>query len=103
VIIVLVRRRGRIVRQYLEDEVALGNLTPAELELVCRPFGLLAARRMHGALGVAFVRAAARLALSKWHSVRAQKQSKHTVSMDFVVPLRQQLRDLRAELYARGR
>ena len=103
VILALVRRRGRILRAHLEDEVAIGNLTPTELELVCRPFGLVEARRLHGPLGVAFVRASARLALSKWHSVRAARQSKHTVSMDFVVPLRDELRALRAQLPATRR
>jgi hypothetical protein len=47
-----------------------------------------------------FVRAAARLALSKWHSVRAMKSSKHTVSAAFVVPLRQRLTALRQQIYA---
>ena len=96
-IVMLVRKRGRIIRQYLEDEVALGNLSAAERELVCDPFGVFKARMRHGLLGANFVRAAARLALSKWHATRAHNQQKYTVSMDFIVPLRKQLADIREE------
>lgn len=101
-IIVLVRRRGRIIREYLQDEVALRNLTQHEVELVASAFGLFKARMRYGRLGADFVRAAARLALSKWHTVRAQKSKMHTYSMDFIVPLRQRLAALRAELHRRG-
>ncbi len=96
IVIVLVRRRGRIIRDHLQDEVALGNLSQAEVALVGSAFGVSRARRLHGDLGVRFVRAAARLALSKWHATRAHQQSKHTVSMDFILPLRNQLKELRA-------
>ncbi len=102
VVLSLVRRRGQIIRRFLEDEVALGNLTAAEVELVASAFGLRRARRLHGALGVDFVRAAARLALSKWHSVRAESQGRQTVSMDFIVPLRQRLAELRGRLRQRA-
>jgi hypothetical protein len=101
-IVVLVRRRGRIIREYLQDEVALRNLTQHEVELVASAFGLFKARMRYGRLGADFVRAAARLALSKWHTVRAQKSMMHTYSMDFIVPLRKRLAELRAELHRRG-
>ncbi|MFO0696410.1 MAG: PrsW family intramembrane metalloprotease [Polyangiales bacterium] len=101
IVISLVRRRGRIIRQYLEDEVALRRLTPAEVDLVCSAFGLLRARMRYGTAGAEFVRTCARLALSKWHSVRAQNQSQYTVSMDFVVPLRQRIAELRTQIGAR--
>ncbi len=98
-VIFLVIRRGRIIREYLSDEVALGNLTAGEVELVCSVFGLLQARSRHGKTGVLFVRAAARLALSKWHTVRAQDTQNSTVSMGFIVPLRQRLAELRAQMH----
>lgn len=97
-VIVLVRRRGRIIRAHLEDEVALGNLTREEVELVCSAFGLAKARLRYGKPGARFVRAAARLALSKWHTTRAHRESRHTFSMEFIVPLREELRALRHAL-----
>ena len=99
-IIVLVRRRGRIIRQFLEDEVALGNVTAQEVDLVCSAFGLMQARMRHGRRGADFVRAAARLALSKWHSSRAHRSQTSTVSWEFIVPLRNQIRQLRADMLA---
>jgi RsiW-degrading membrane proteinase PrsW (M82 family) len=103
IVVLLVRRRGRIIRSFLEDEVALRTLSSEEVELVCSAFGLVRARLRYGPKGVSFVRAAARLALSKWHSVRARNQRMRTVSMDFIVPLRQQIASLRAELAAARR
>ncbi|NOY93012.1 MAG: PrsW family intramembrane metalloprotease [Deltaproteobacteria bacterium] len=102
-VIFLVRRRGRIIREYLADEVALGNLTTDEVDLVCSAFGLLQARSRYGKTGVLFVRAAARLALSKWHTVRAQDTQNSTVSMGFIVPLRQRLAELRAQMQSGAR
>jgi len=100
-VIALVVRRGRIIRQFLEDEVHIGTLTRDELRLVGSAFGLSTARSRYGQPGVDFVRTAARLALSKWHSIRAMKSSKHTVSAAFVVPLRQRLMALRQQIQAR--
>ncbi len=99
IIVLLVRRRGRLIRSFLLDEIALGNLSRSEVDLVCEPFGLLKARRRFGRVGTDFVRATARLALSKWHSQRAHRQQMRTVSMDFVVPLRNRIRELRHELH----
>lgn len=94
-VIVLVRRRGRIIRQYLLDEVALGTIDAQELELVCSPFGAFRARMRFGGRGAEFVRAAARLGLSKWHVSRAMDRSAKTVSLDFIVPLRERIAELR--------
>jgi RsiW-degrading membrane proteinase PrsW (M82 family) len=103
-VLVLVVRKGRVIRDYLKDEVLIGNLTQEELELVCSPVGRLKARfSWRGATGVRFIRAAARLALSKWHTVRAMKGQKKTISADFIVPLRQELAELRREMNARVR
>lgn len=98
IVIVLVRRRGRIIRDHLQDEIAIGTMTREEVELVGSAFGLMRARMRWGSNGVAFVRAAARLALSKWHTGRAHRQRMVTVSMDFIVPLRQQIAELRPSL-----
>lgn len=97
-VIGLVMRRGRIIRRFLEDEVALRNLGPQEVDLICSAFGLLTARIRYGTKGAEFVRAAARLALSKWHSTRAANQNMRTVSMDFIVPLRHRMSRLRQEI-----
>ncbi|MCC6872720.1 MAG: PrsW family intramembrane metalloprotease [Sandaracinaceae bacterium] len=93
---VLVRRRGNIIRAHLVDEVALGHLSREELELVVSAFGGLVAYFRKGSEGTEFVRAVARLALSKWHSARAMKGNTKTISMDFIAPLRRKIRDLRA-------
>jgi RsiW-degrading membrane proteinase PrsW (M82 family) len=96
-VLYLVRRRGKIIRDHLVDEVALGHLTQAELDVVASAFGGLTAYFRKGKKGVEFVRAVARLALSKWHTARAMKTSTRTVSMDFIQPLRRRVRELRAQ------
>jgi protease PrsW len=98
VIVYLVWRFGRIIRENLVDEVAIGTIDARELDLVCSAFGVLRARMRHGKKGEEFVRAAARLALSKWHSVRAMKGRQYTVSMDFIGPLRRRIAELKASL-----
>ena len=103
IVIVLVLRKGRVIRDNLRDEVLIGNMSQEELDLVCSPVGRLKARfSWRGATGVQFIRAAARLALSKWHTARAMKGQKHTISADFIVPLRQELAKLRQEMNARA-
>jgi RsiW-degrading membrane proteinase PrsW (M82 family) len=97
-VVLLVARRGRILGRYLADEVALGNLTAEELALVTSATGLWRARWRHGAAGVALLRAAARLGLTKWHASRAAQTGRQTVSMDFVGPLRSRLQALRTNL-----
>jgi len=97
ILIALVVRKGRIIRAHLQDEVLLGNLTREELALVCSPFGgLRASVGWGGAAGRRFVRAATRLALCKWHAGRAMQGRHRTVSTDWIVPLRQELFELRA-------
>jgi RsiW-degrading membrane proteinase PrsW (M82 family) len=99
ILIWLVARKGRIIRAHLQDEVLLGNLTREELALVCSPFGgLRATFRWGGAAGRRFVRAAARLGLCKWHAGRAMQGRARTVSADWIVPLRQELFELRSDV-----
>jgi RsiW-degrading membrane proteinase PrsW (M82 family) len=99
ILIFLVRREGQIIRKNLQDEVLLGNMSKEELELVCSPVGRLKALMGRGG-GKAkrFVDAASRLGLSKWHAGRAMQGQKRTISADFIVPLRQELARLRAEI-----
>jgi RsiW-degrading membrane proteinase PrsW (M82 family) len=95
----LALRRGRIIRENLQDEVLLGNLSAWELDLVCSPFGRFRAGRMkNGEVAAEFVAAAARLGLSKWHAARAYEGRTATVSYEFIGPLRQRLQALRAQL-----
>ncbi|MEO8182108.1 MAG: PrsW family glutamic-type intramembrane protease [Deltaproteobacteria bacterium] len=96
--VVLVVRRSRIIRHFLEDEIHMGNLSRADVRRVCQPFGLFQARLEQGPAGVEFLRAAARLALSKWHFARAAKAKKLTLSADFIAPLRQQLAAYRKQV-----
>ena len=66
--------------------------------------GLFAVRLLAGHVGVGrqrgrrFVRTATRLGLSKWHAGRAMAGHQRTVSTDWIVPLRQELFALRAEM-----
>jgi RsiW-degrading membrane proteinase PrsW (M82 family) len=95
----LVSRKGRIIRQHLEDEVLMGTMTVQEVDLVCSPFASWKATfSWGGAPARKFVAAAARLALSKWHTGRAARSRSATVSADFVIPLRQELGQLRAQM-----
>ena len=95
----LVKRKGRIIRDHLRDEVLMGNLTPWELELITSPVGRIKATFSYGgAAGRKFVDASARLALSKWHTGRATQGRKLTVSADMILPLRQDLHRLRGEV-----
>ncbi len=98
-VIWLVRRKGRIIHDHLKDEVLMGNMTPWELALVTSPVARMKASFNYGgAAGRRFVDAAARLALSKWHTGRATQGRKLTISADMIFPLRQELHKLRAEV-----
>jgi len=102
IIVALVVRKGRTIRRHLRDEVLLGNLSQDELELICSPVGRLKCTfSWRGSAGREFIRSGARLALSKWHTARAMKGQKMTISADFIVPMRQELKRLRGELIAR--
>jgi hypothetical protein len=97
--IVLVVREGRVIRKHLLDEVALGTITQQEMELVTSPIGRLRALFTKGGFkGRRFVGACATLALKKWHVTRAMRGKKSTVSMDFIVPLRQEIARIRQEI-----
>jgi RsiW-degrading membrane proteinase PrsW (M82 family) len=99
IVVWLVRRKGRIIRMHLHDEVLLGNITAQELDLICSPVARVRATfGWGGAAGRRFVRAAARLGLCKWHAGRAMKGRRKTVSVDWIVPLRQELFELRWEM-----
>jgi RsiW-degrading membrane proteinase PrsW (M82 family) len=102
IVIALVIRKGRTIRKYLKDEVLLGNLSQEEVDLITSPVGrLMCTFSWRGATGREFIGAGARLALSKWHTARAMKGQKRTISADFIVPLRQELQRLRGELMAK--
>lgn len=103
IIIALVVRKGRTIRDHLKDEVLLGTMTQQDLELVTSPFGRLACTfSWRGAAGRKFIAAASKLALSKWHTARAMKGQKRTISADFIAPLRVQMKQHRAEMMARA-
>jgi RsiW-degrading membrane proteinase PrsW (M82 family) len=95
----LVKRKGRIIRAFLQDEVLLGFLTPWELDLVSSRTPRMRANALYGGeAGKRFVDTASRLALSKWHAQRASRGRQKTVSFDLVVPLRQELAQTRAQI-----
>ena len=95
----LVRREGKQLRSCLEDEVLMGNITKAELDLICSPFGRLKARfGRGGATAKKFVLAGIKLGMAKWHAARAMKGQKQTVSIQAIVPLRQEVLALKQQL-----
>lgn len=103
IIVALVVRKGRVIREHLRDEVILGSISQNDLELVCSPVGRLKCLfSWRGRAGQRFIQAAAKLALSKWHTARAMKGQKRTISADFIAPLRQEMRHFRAEMWARA-
>jgi hypothetical protein len=102
-IIGLVVRKGRVIRDHLKDEVVLGHLSQEELDLICSPIGRMRCTfGWRGASGRSFIGAGARLGLSKWHTARAMKGQKRTISADFIVPLRQDLQRFRQQMTARA-
>ncbi len=102
IVVALVIRKGRTIRQHLRDEVLLGNLSQEEVDLICSPVGRIKCTlSWRGKAGRDFIRAGARLALSKWHTARAMKGQKRTISADFIIPLRQEIKRVRGELLAR--
>jgi RsiW-degrading membrane proteinase PrsW (M82 family) len=102
-IVILVIRKGRVIRDNLKDEVLIGNLTQEEVDLITSPVGRIRATfSWRGSAGRAFIKAGARLALSKWHTARAMKGQKRTISADFIVPLRQELMALRHQMMQRA-
>ena len=93
--------KGRIIRDHLKDEIFMGNLTQGELHhdhVVLRP--LEGARSPTAAKPVAgsSTRRRASRSASGTQTARPMGGKKGTVSADFVVPLRQQLHTLRAEV-----
>jgi RsiW-degrading membrane proteinase PrsW (M82 family) len=101
IVVSLVVRKGRTIREFLKDEVAMGNLTQQEMMLVTSAFGRMRTYGMRrGSLWRRFIRATARLALCKWHTARAMKGRKGTISLEFIAPLREEMKQLRAEIYA---
>jgi hypothetical protein len=100
----LVYRKGKTIGDYLKDEVLIGPISQDEFDLITSYGGRLKARfSWRGKAGAQFVGAGARLALSKWHTARAMKGSKRTISADFIVPLRQEMSRLRNEMMANAR
>lgn len=100
IVLALVIRKGRTIRKYLRDEVIIGNLDEAELAMVTSAFGRFKTYFIrNGETRRRFIRIAARLALAKWHVSRAARRPKKaTFSMEFIGPLRAELRELRARL-----
>ncbi len=98
-VLLLVRRKGRIIRDHLKDEVLAGHLTLAELDFVTSGVSWWRATfSWGGAPARRFVEVACRLSLSKWHSARAAHGHSETISGAFVVPLRKELKQRREEM-----
>jgi RsiW-degrading membrane proteinase PrsW (M82 family) len=84
----LVAREGYQLRRHLRDEVPLGYITQAQLDLICSPLGRLQAYMSYGSKGRLLVKAGVRLGMAKWHASRALQGQMHTISFDAVGPLR---------------
>lgn len=100
-------RERKIIRQHLYDEVVLGVLTPQEYAEVTSLSGRMAFHwrgwQRGGVSGYrsakAFSRLATKLALSKWHTLKASEKNAHTRSLGMIPVLRQQLAERRAGFY----
>jgi protease PrsW len=98
------RREWKIIRDHLQDEVALGIISQEEFAVALSPFKrftfTLGALQRGGPSGYRaarqFSRTATRLALSKWHTVNADRKQAETRSLGMVPLLRQQLAEYRA-------
>jgi RsiW-degrading membrane proteinase PrsW (M82 family) len=99
-------RERKIIRQYLYDEVAIGVLSPQEYLDVTSLRKRVAFHwrglRANGLAGYrsarAFSRAATKLALSKWHTLKAAEKNAQTRSLGQIPVLRQELAARRAGL-----
>jgi RsiW-degrading membrane proteinase PrsW (M82 family) len=101
IVCVLVHRKGVTIRKFLYDELLIGTISKDEYELICSYGGRLKARlSWRGKAGEEFVAAGARLALSKFHTARAVQGQKRTISVEFIVPLRQELARQRQRMMA---
>lgn len=101
IIVMLVVRKGRIIADHLKDEILFGTLTQQEFLLVTSAFGGIRSYFLpKGQAWRRLMRASARLALSKWHTARAMKGQKRTFSVEFIGPLREEIRKARAEIAA---
>ncbi len=101
IIVMLVVRKGRIIADHLKDEILFGTLTQQEFALVTSAFGGIRSYFLpKGSAWRRLMRASARLALSKWHTARAMKGQKRTFSVEFIGPLREEIRKARAEIAA---
>lgn len=99
----LVSRKGKIIRAALEPEVLAGVLTRDDLELVASPWGRVRCRLgRRGRAGLRLIETAGRLALAKWHSARAVRTERLTLSVDLVGPLRADLARLSRAQRAAG-
>ncbi len=99
-------RERKIIREYLYDEVAIGVLSPQEyLEVTSlrKRVGFHWRYLSRGGLrgyrtARAFSRAATKLALSKWHTLKAAEKNAQTRSLGQIPLLRQELATRRAAL-----
>lgn len=104
-------RERKIIRQHLYEEVVVGVLSPEEFTNVTKLFkrmsfhmsGLRSGGFKGYRLATGFSRTATRLALSKWHTLKAGQKNAQTRSLSMVPVLRQQLTQYRNDLAALSR
>jgi hypothetical protein len=104
VIIFLVRREGRILRQTLSAEVERGLITPDHLEIAISifrrsnwVFSALGNRTMLNARRQ-YLRAVAKLGLCHWHNSRAMAAQGKTGSFSIIPKLQAEVFKLRHEI-----
>jgi RsiW-degrading membrane proteinase PrsW (M82 family) len=100
-IVYLVRREGRILKQTLAGEVERGLITPRQLEIaisVFRRTGWVASAFGHPQLfndRRRFLRAVAKLGLCRWHQYRATEAMRDTGSICMISRLQAEVFELR--------
>lgn len=98
IIIWLVRREGKVLRENLQDEVLMGNISQEDLDMICSAFGRWRGLMKGGMTGRRFVKAGIKLGMAKWHVARAAKGKTTTLSIGHIVPLRQEVMKLRQQM-----
>jgi len=101
IVVALVVREGRILREQLAEHVELGQITAAQYALIVSPLGRLSALLSLGRDGRRLVQVGARLAMAKWHVERAARHHEETQSAASLLPLAEELESLSRALQPR--
>lgn len=97
VIVWLVSREVKIIRENLQEEVTNGLISEEEFKLICAPTGKIQVLiKNNGRKGGQFFDAASKLGIAKWHRTRGELQA-DSIGGDPIEKLRQEMVARRTE------